>query len=498
VLGNSGEEGPALVRFGAEPATGLGLAYDHYGTLWDRAGKGTLNRYSLDGRLLAQYRLPGEFSPTDQLVLSGDTLIFLIRRRLYTMPINTPPGAEPKPLPRLPEISTISFGMFEAQVAIANKEEVSLLNIARGEIKHVANVPDVREVELGPDGAVYTTFEKGVRKFINGVEVTDSWPGQRPGTRNQLLRGFWYGQNFHTTIRRFSAAMEPKPGVVLGGMSGSMIGRLEANPELHNGLGLARIRENLFAISSNTGIVHLLEWKNGPQQFEIVRRIGSVPYCSGLGLDDNGGIWCNGGSWSWGDNPDTPLRFGVRAPEFPGTSQVAMRRDGQMLAAATTYGKFALYAGKLTSEVTVSEVAEATEFPAKDVTGAAAITHGKRSILLVISAAGQGQAFDIDGKNRVAGAAVPVTLQFSTPVKACTSLAMRDATTLLVAADGAVIELQPQSEGVGAWNEIRLEFVGSGPARKIRGDDLHRCRCRPTLGGGPRPSACTLPGPGHQ
>ena len=57
VLGNSGEQGAALVRFGTEPAKGMGVAYDRFGSLWDRGGAGVLNRYALDGRLLRTYRI---------------------------------------------------------------------------------------------------------------------------------------------------------------------------------------------------------------------------------------------------------------------------------------------------------------------------------------------------------------------------------------------------------------------------------------------------------
>src|SRR5438128_12694 len=57
VLGNSGEQGSTLVRFGEKPAAGMGVVFDRWGSLWDRAGEGVLNRYAPDGRLLASYRV---------------------------------------------------------------------------------------------------------------------------------------------------------------------------------------------------------------------------------------------------------------------------------------------------------------------------------------------------------------------------------------------------------------------------------------------------------
>ena len=58
ILGNSGEQGASLVRFEGAVASGMGIVCDRYGSLWDRGGA-ALNRYAVDGRLLASYQLPG-------------------------------------------------------------------------------------------------------------------------------------------------------------------------------------------------------------------------------------------------------------------------------------------------------------------------------------------------------------------------------------------------------------------------------------------------------
>src|SRR4051812_41595275 len=71
VLGNSGEQGKALVRFGDKPARGIGVMCDRFGALWDRGGAGVLNRYAADGRLLGQYRIPDGTNNSDQLALAG-------------------------------------------------------------------------------------------------------------------------------------------------------------------------------------------------------------------------------------------------------------------------------------------------------------------------------------------------------------------------------------------------------------------------------------------
>ena len=40
ILGNSGEGGRTLVRFGLPARRGMGVACDRFGSLWDRAGDG--------------------------------------------------------------------------------------------------------------------------------------------------------------------------------------------------------------------------------------------------------------------------------------------------------------------------------------------------------------------------------------------------------------------------------------------------------------------------
>ena len=98
VLGNSGERGSSLVRFAQPHARGLGMVYDSYGTIWDRAGSGRLNRYALDGRLLASYSIATGDSRFDRETLAGRNIILLLNGSLYRLPIDAPPGAQPTAL----------------------------------------------------------------------------------------------------------------------------------------------------------------------------------------------------------------------------------------------------------------------------------------------------------------------------------------------------------------------------------------------------------------
>lgn len=484
VLGNSGEQGATLVRFGPNPV-GAGPASDRFGTLWERGAKDTINRYTLDGRLVGQYRIAAAVDGSDKLTLVGDTLVAQFGRKLYTLPITAAPGSEAKPLNRPSD--ALSFSSADGLLASRLGDELALLNPATGEAKPAGQGAQLTDIELGPDRAIYAASGKQLHKFVNGAAVTNGWPAGAPGMRPQLIGGLWFGHGYHTTILRFSETLQPQPGVTLGGSSGSVIGRLDENPELSTGSGLAKIRENLFAISGPTGVVHLLEWQPKPQKFEIIRRIGALLACRGVALDAEGNIWTGGGSWRWSDSPETPMRFGVPPPTFPGTAQPAVAKDGTMYAPGEMFGHSWLYAGKLNKEVERREWSG--PIAGKDVVASVVIGAEKQSLILMAAANGQAQAFKLQG-TRLEGNAIPVTITFQTPVKVLTSVAHGSGSTLLAAADGAVIELENYGYN---WKETRRwNGWGAGATEKfgarifIAGDaghlwvadrDRHRVLC---------------------
>ena len=62
-LGNSDDSQPV---FAGKLAAGIGPVLDDQGTLWERGGSTRLNRYALDGRLLASFEIPeGDERGTD-------------------------------------------------------------------------------------------------------------------------------------------------------------------------------------------------------------------------------------------------------------------------------------------------------------------------------------------------------------------------------------------------------------------------------------------------
>ena len=482
VLGNSGEQGQTLVRFGSlaqslkgpiggGTAAGIGVVYDRFGSLWDRGGEGTLNRYAPDGRLLAQYRLPLGIERRDQLTLVGDTLVLQLGCKLYTLPAGAAAGSEVKPLGR--DSECISFGSAKGEFASWNKGEIVFVNAETGQTRPAGKMKDVHFLEMTPDGAVFTAANGKLAKLVDrgrtagvppagteagetpavrsvgGNAVADGWPRTQPGERPQFLGGFWFGHAWHGTIRRFDAELEPAPGVVLGGASGSFIGHLDQNSELSNGRGMARLRENLYAVSGFGGTMHLLEWDSSKQQFRIIRRIGAAPHCQALGLDAGGNVWWHYGAWKWTDKPDTPLELGVNGPEELG--QAVMLDSDEMAAPGWMWGKPAFYYGKLTGEVRIDRIESGCGMK-KGLTGSAAYRSRNKLLLLSIDAKGDGRAFVIGGEGRYQSEAGAVALKTATPVKEWTTLAMKDATTLLAAGDGAVIEFAADGND---WKETK-------------------------------------------
>jgi hypothetical protein len=96
VLGNSGGSGETRAAFSGKLAPGMGPVLDESGTIWERGGSDQLNRYALDGRMLATFPLPHGTSSKDQLTLASGMLLININKSLYKLAANSPPGTSPE------------------------------------------------------------------------------------------------------------------------------------------------------------------------------------------------------------------------------------------------------------------------------------------------------------------------------------------------------------------------------------------------------------------
>jgi hypothetical protein len=464
VLGNSGEQGASLVRFGDQTARGIGVAVDRFGSLWDRAGKGVLNRYAADGRLLGAYRIPTGENGNDQIAIVGDTLVLLLGGRLHTLAVTAPAGSEATALKV--EAKALSFAAYKGRVAFLQGDKIVWFDPATSATEPITEMKDVDAVEVGNDGAVYARSRNQLHKVAGATAANSGWPKVSPGERPQNIDGWWYGHAWHGTIKRNDANLDPNPGVVLGGASGSFIGHLDQNSELSNARGMAKLWDGVFALSGIGGILQLASWDGATKQFTVVRRIGAVPACRGLGLDRDGRVFHHTGVWQWHDGPDVPMKFQINPPE--GLGQVVMLDDERIVAATYLWGKPSFVRGDLTVEAKIDRIEKDCALP-KDTVGAALYKGDGGWTLLTILADGKTNAFALDPEGRYRDDRAAVTLSTAQPVKEWTSLAMAG-DNLLAAADGQVISFARDGEG---WKESKRWNSWGGSAEQKFGARIH-------------------------
>jgi hypothetical protein len=460
VLGNSGEQGPTLVRFAGKAASGMGVVCDASGSLWDRAGTDRLNRYAVDGRLLGSYPLTdsGGAHDHDRLVLIGDVLLMKLGNKLFTLGTDSPAGTLPTPL--AVEANRLSFNTHDGFAAAAMGRRVVLVNAA-GETKTVGESEhDIGDIEIGPEGNIHV-FSNNHLYQVGGHQTNGPWPS--PGNFPQWLGGHWYGSAWHGTIRRFNAGLMPEPGVVLGGASGSFIGYVEGNHELNDGRGLAHLRGPLFAASGSEGVMHLLEWQ--PDRFKILRRIGATFSCSALSIDGKNRIWHRAGYWEWNDGPDTPLRHSTPPPDEPGFFGAVTLSSGVAVAPAIRWKNKVLYSSTAGGAARLSDLAAMPD----GAVACAAFPLDGRNALWIANARGEGNVCFVGNEGTHEGQAGDFHLETRPPLDGLTSLTAGDG-ILYAASNGQIIELALEQK---SWSEVRRwNGWGEAPADRF-GETLH-------------------------
>ncbi len=459
VLGNSGEQGATLIKMGTpfKGWVGFGVVCDKHRTLWDRTSLNALSHLSVDGRLLGEYPLPETGHPDNQLaVVDNDLVIKLGGIGLLTLSIDAPPGTAPHPM-KDEGIAFISSGSHDGKLAAVDKTgRLLLLRPADGSVEVIGATPGAYAVEMTPDGTIYTHWQQKMHKYVHGREVTDSWPRGYPTC--QHVNGYWYTFGYHTTIGRYTAEFQPDPGVVLGGASGSFIGFLEGNWENHHPRGLAQITPELFAVSSNEGVPHILRWLPEKKRFEFVRRIGGLLGCSGLVLDRAGNIRCEFGSWHWDDLPDAPQRFSAGWLHPPALTENDTLVSVHLGPSETVFSR-----GNIMSYPQNQWVPRIESL--KAIVGSVIYRRGQDDLLLLMNTSGQGQHIRIGSRGEFINVGTLSTLHSKDSVKEWSSLTRRDDSSLIGAANGRVVELIPDSNN---WKEARSwNSWGSQPDEKF-------------------------------
>jgi hypothetical protein len=312
VLGNSGDSGGSLVTFAEETACGMGLTLDDARTLWERAGYRQLNRYALDGRLMASYPLPESTDRADQMTRVGDVLLLKLRKALYTLPLNAPAGTQVQRLSG--EADVLASNAIDGRTVIADSKGLHWLEAGTGARTLILKpAMQVQSLHLGQDGTIFGFGEGKVMAWLNGKALA-GFPKGFNGDRPQKIGRYWYSHSWHGTINRMNESFEPEPGVVLGGASGSFIGYMPASNDITTGRAMVHLQGDFFAVSGMGGIIQFLQWNDKETRFDVVRRLGAVPELKALALDTAGHVWTPLGSWRWDDSSASPRTLGDVEP----------------------------------------------------------------------------------------------------------------------------------------------------------------------------------------
>ncbi len=486
ILGNSGVEGENLVTFGRMDMrhVGMGVVADDQGGLWDRAGKGTLNRYSLDGRLLGQYKMPNEEGHLDTIVRSGNDLVALVRDKLYRLPLDAAPGSKMEPIKTsIQKPEYLAANSLKGKLVVRSGDgKIHLLDPASGQSELYGSLEGnyCNGIDVGEDGNLYVILRKSAHKLVDGQEVkNENWPkgvgGKRESAaeRMQCFGDSWLGHAWHGTVKRYDRNLSPAPGVVLGGASGHFIGHVEQNSELINGRGTARLGEAAFAISGFGGIMHLAQWDPETKKMTLLRRIGAMPELTCLALDNKGNIWAGSGRWDWNAGPLTPQRHGINASEL---GQAAMVGDA-MVAPIWLHGEPGIAIGPIDKEPKEHRLGKKIDL-LRGFVGTAVYPKNPDGSgpqqMLVGDPYGHAQLFEINmsGRDILRANLGDVQLKTARKTLRWTTLGMKSPATLLAAADGQVIEFE--RDGLN-WRETkRWSSWGDAPADSF-GKTIYLC-----------------------
>ncbi len=428
-LGNSDD---SQAVFAGKLFSGIGPVLDNEGTLWERGGSTRLNRYALDGRLLASFEIPeGDERGSDQMTRVGDLLVLKLKKALYTLPLNAAAGTKPARLKG--EVDALASSAQGNRVMVIEKDALATVDPATGERTPMMQPgAQIRSLHVEPDGTICGFGEGKVFAWKDST-LKEGFPKGFQGERPQKIGHHWYSHAWHGTINRFNESFEPDPGVVLGGASGSFIGYMPMSNDIVNGRGLVKLRDGLFAISGMGGVIQFVQWNESESRFDVVRRIGGLTGLIGLALDVDGNVWTSRGSWRWQDEPQTPHTLGDLEPSM--CAQPVMLGGKTLCILKKHYSNVQLARGLVIDANGLShlDTPGIKDFTVpENISGAAMI--GKR--MIVTTPSGAGYELPVTDDGHLAGKPSPLALP---GLKNCTSLASFEDKLLAADTDAIVV-----------------------------------------------------------
>lgn len=488
VIGNTGEQGPALLQQttdlsyrGHGTALGCGLSLDVQGTLWTRLDDGFITRLTLDGRQLGRFSAPKSVSGYDALVAVGDRVLLLANGDLLALPLDSAPGAAFKPIGV--KLRTLAHTPYQGRLAAISADGRPVwIKPADGSSETIAGgLRDAWLIECTTAGELVVGTRADTRqpgamhKLAGGAEVVaKGWPKEWdlviPGIAMCPDALVWDGDGFFQCgsghVSHLDPELNPAPGTVLG-MQGKFVIGIGADwrPELGVARGIVRIRDGLYAVGGSWGQPFFATWPDRTRSMHLVSWFTARPDCRAMAINADGEVFVDRLRYEWNATPDA---FPVLGEGAAGTAGQIVRVGDRLLLRLDRWahggsGSWALpvYSGERMQECDFlgnDKLDQEAWWKRADQSGGQrifpAVAYPRQDGLVLLELADAAGARSLllhrNGRYRATGGAV--AFKTTTPGQVLTSLAMRDDQTLLAAIDGYVVELKPAGDD---WQEQR-------------------------------------------
>lgn len=487
VIGNTGEQGAALLRQTADlgfrghgNTVGCGLALDPQGCLWTRLDDGEVSRLSLDGRLLGRFPSPKSCNAYDTIAGAGDHILLLANGELCVLPFDAAPGTAFKPLGV--KLRALAHTPCKGRLAAVTADgKLAWVKPADGALETFAGPADACLIESDGNATLLVGARRDpqhpgtMHKLVDGKEVSGkgwprSWDLVIPGITMTPDTLIWEGEGWLIAgaghVSHLDAELNPDPGTVLG-MQGKYVIGIGADwrPEIGVARGMVKVRPGLYAVSGQWGQPFFATWPDRTRSMRLVSWFSARPDCQALGINAAGEVFIDRLSYPWTACPDAFPALGEGAG---GTAGQIMRVGDRLMFRLDRWahggsGGWALpvYSGdrmengdflgqdKLRKEVWWER---ADAGGGHRVWPGVAIEQGESITLLLLADTGGARALRMHRNGRYQSTGGEVAFRLAQPGKTLTSLAVKDAKTLIAAIDGQVVELTQSGED---WQEKR-------------------------------------------